>query len=161
MIWLLNSQGMKNCKITESFCRSILAIYTNDSSSVWYVCCCYVYFHSGKFLNVCEPRTTTSLLTARSTWIGILRKWTSMLTKLAGDGECTLALFHVIRNFLANKIYHFSRMYHQATFFIWAACSIQSAPYSATRLWDYLEHFGIYYQPHRTDKTWFFIILNV
>ena len=58
MVWLLNSQGTKNCKSTESFCRSILAIYTNDWSAFWYVYCCYVYFFSGKFLNVCKPRTT-------------------------------------------------------------------------------------------------------
>ena len=36
-----------------------------------------------------------------------------MLTELAGDGECGLALFHAIRNFLANEIYHFSRLSHQ------------------------------------------------
>ena len=30
-----------------------------------------------------------------------------MLTKLAGSDECRLARFHPIRNFLANKIYHF------------------------------------------------------
>ena len=59
VVWLLNSQGMKNCKITESFCRSILAIYTNDWSTLWYVYCCYVYSFSGKFLNVCKPRTTS------------------------------------------------------------------------------------------------------
>ena len=60
MIWLLNSQEMKNCKSTESFCRSILAIYTNHWSNFWYVYCCYVYFFSGKFRNVCNPRTTYS-----------------------------------------------------------------------------------------------------
>ena len=31
----------------------------------------------------------------------------SMLTELAGDGECRLAQFHATRNFLANEIYHF------------------------------------------------------
>ena len=30
MVWLLNSQEMKNCKSAESFCRSILAIYIDD-----------------------------------------------------------------------------------------------------------------------------------
>ena len=29
---ILNSQGMKNCKNTESLLRSILAIYTSDGS---------------------------------------------------------------------------------------------------------------------------------
>ena len=84
-----------------------------------------VYFSSGKFLNVCKPRTTTSPLTAWSTWIGILWKCTSMLTRLAGDGECSLALFHAIRNFLANKIYHFSRLSQQTDFLLG-----QPAPYN-------------------------------
>ena len=58
MIWILNSQGMKNYKNTESFCRSILAIYTNDCFTFWYVNCCYVSFFSAKLLNMCKPRTT-------------------------------------------------------------------------------------------------------
>ena len=58
-----------------------------------------------------------------------------MLTKLAGDGECRLALFHVIRNFLANEIYHFSRLSHQTgCIFTWTALSIESALYSVTLL---------------------------
>ena len=48
-----------------------------------------------------------------------------MLTKLAGDGECRLALFHAIRNFLANEIYHFSRLSHQTAFLLG-----QPAPYN-------------------------------
>ena len=32
MVWLLNSQGMKNCKSTASFCLSTLTLYTNDWS---------------------------------------------------------------------------------------------------------------------------------
>ena len=32
---------------------------------------------------------------------------------LAGDGECRLNRFHLIRNFLANEIYYFSRLSHQ------------------------------------------------
>ena len=36
-----------------------------------------------------------------------------MLTEQAGNGEWTLAWFHPIRNFLANKIYHFSRLSHR------------------------------------------------
>ena len=59
MVWLLNSQWMRNCKSTESFCRSILTIYTDDWSNFWYVYCCYVYFFSGKFLNMYKSRTTT------------------------------------------------------------------------------------------------------
>ena len=51
-----------------------------------------------------------------------------MLTKLGGDGECRLALFHAIKNFRANEIYHFLRLSRQTL----AVCSIYSAPYSAT-----------------------------
>ena len=40
-----------------------------------------------------------SLLTTWRTWVGILWKWASMVNKLAGDSECRLALFHMIRNF--------------------------------------------------------------
>ena len=47
-----------------------------------------------------------SSLTAWPTRIGILWNWASMLTKLGGEDECMLALFHAIRNFLANEIYH-------------------------------------------------------
>ena len=45
MVSLLNSQAMKSCKSRESFCLSILSIYTNDWSFFWLV------------LNMCKPRT--------------------------------------------------------------------------------------------------------
>ena len=102
MVWLLNSQGMKNCKSTESFCRSILAIYTNDWSTFWYVYCCYVYFFSGKFLNVCKSRITYPLwqpslpglefygggLTCLPSWLGIVNvgwlcsMWSEIILKI-------------------------------------------------------------------------------
>ena len=64
-----------------------------------------------------------SPLTAWPTWIDILSKWASMLNKLAGDGECSLVPFHAIANFLANEIYHFSRLPQQTgCLFTWAAC---------------------------------------
>ena len=44
MVSLLNSQGMKSCKSRESFCLSILTIYTNDWSTFWHVYWCHVYF---------------------------------------------------------------------------------------------------------------------
>ena len=70
-----------------------------------------------RFLNMCKPRAT--FYDRLPTWIGILWKWASMLTKLAGNGECWLAQFHAIRNFLANKI---SRLSHQTgCVFTWAA----------------------------------------
>ena len=119
MVWLLNSQGMKNCKSTESFCRSILAIYTNDWSTFWLVYCSYIYFFSGKFLKVRRPRTTTyPLRQPGPAGLAFLWKWASMFTKLPGDGVCRLALFHAVRNFLANETDHFSRLSHQTTFLL-------------------------------------------
>ena len=64
-------------------------------------------FSSVKLLNICKPRT------GWSTSIRILWNWASTPAKLAGDGECTLTWFHLIRNFLANEIYDFSRLSHQ------------------------------------------------
>ena len=49
-----------------------------------------MFFSSVRFLNMCKPGT------GWPTWIGILWKWDSMITDLAGDGECRLAQFHVI-----------------------------------------------------------------
>ena len=128
MVLLFNSQGMKNCKDTESFCYIILAIYTNDWFSFWNVYCCYVCFFSGKSLNGCKPRTS---------WYPL---WQPGLTGLVfyGSGlaclpRSRLAPFHAIINFLANEMYQFSRLSHQTGYlFTWAACSIQSATYSAS-----------------------------
>ena len=64
-------------------------------------------FSSVKFLNMCKPRTDWP------TSIGILWKWASKLTELYGDDECRLARFHLIRDFLAKEIYHFSKLSHQ------------------------------------------------
>ena len=72
-------------------------------------------------------------MTGLPSWIGISWKWASILNELAGDGECRLVLLHAIRNFLANEIYHFSRLSHQTgCIFTLTALSIESAPYSAT-----------------------------
>ena len=64
-------------------------------------------FSSVKSLNMYKSRT------GWPTSIGILWKWASKPTELAGDSECRLSRFHQIRNFLANEIYHFSRPSHQ------------------------------------------------
>ena len=125
MVWLLNCQGMKNCKSTERFCRSILAIYTDYWSTFWYVYCCYVCFFLGNSQMCASLQQQHIPLTTWPTWIGILWKWASVLTKLARNGECRLALFHAIRIFLANKIYHFSRLSHQTAFSLG-----QPAPYN-------------------------------
>ena len=79
MVWLLNSQGMKNCKSTELFHLNILTIYTNDWSPFWHVCCCHV-FSSARFLNICKPRTSwpTSIdilwsgLACLPSWLGTI-----------------------------------------------------------------------------------------
>ena len=74
---------------------------------------------SVKFLNTYKPRT------GMPTPFGILWKWTSKPTKLAGDGKCRLTRFHRIRKFLANEIYQFSRLSHQTgCLFTWTAHSI-------------------------------------
>ena len=57
--WLLNSQGMKNSKSTESFCLRILTIYTNDwSTYILTSSLLSCFFFSERFLSMCKPRTT-------------------------------------------------------------------------------------------------------
>ena len=100
MVSLLNSQPMESCKSRESFCISILTIYTNDQLLDMFTGAMFI-FSFVRFVNMCEPRT------GWPTSIGILWKWASESAKLAGDGECRLTRFQLIRNFLANKIYLF------------------------------------------------------
>ena len=124
---------------------------------IFLICLLLLFYFSEKFLNACKTRTSKSPLTAWPTWIGILWKWASMLTKLPGDGECRLALFHTIRNFLVNE------------FIIFQGCPTKLPSYLGSlllirplyRSWDYAEHFGIYSQLNRKNKTSFFILLNV
>ena len=104
MVSLLNSQEMKSCKSRESFCLNILTIYTNDWTTFWHV---YWWFTVYWFLNMCRSRT------GWCTSIRILWKWASNPTELTGAGECRMTRFHPIRNFLANEMYHFSRLSHQ------------------------------------------------
>ena len=118
MVSLLNSQGIKSCKSRQSFYHNILTIYTNHWSTFCHAYWCHV-FSSVKFLNMCKPRADWSAST------GILWQWASKPTEMAEVGECRLTWFHWIRNFLANEIYHFSRLFHQTgCLFTWAACSI-------------------------------------
>ena len=49
---------MKNCKSTESFCCSILVIYTNNWPLFDMFPATMFIFFPGKFLNMCKPRTT-------------------------------------------------------------------------------------------------------
>ena len=91
----------------ESFCLSILTIYTNDWFPFWHVYCCHVYFFFCKIPKYVQARNGLAHLD----WHFI--EWASMLTKQAGDDECRLSRFHRIRNFLANEIYHFLRLSHR------------------------------------------------
>ena len=75
-------------------------IYTNDQLLDMFTGAMFI-FSFVRFVNMCEPRT------GWPTSIGILWKWASESAKLAGDGECRLTRFQLIRNFLANKIYLF------------------------------------------------------
>ena len=61
-------------------------------------------FSPVEFLNLCKLRP--GLFTS----FGIIWKWSIKPTELAGDSERRLTWFHLIRNFLANKLDHFSRL---------------------------------------------------
>ena len=87
--------------------------------------CLLLLFFSGKFLNVCKPRTTLYPLWQPGP-TGLTFYGSELTCLQAGwDGDCRLVLFHVIKNFLANEICHFSWLSHQTGCpFTWAACSI-------------------------------------
>ena len=162
VVWLLNSQGMKNCKITESFCRSILAIYTNDWSTLWYVYCCYVYSFSGKFLNVCKPRTTSHPL-----WQPGPHGLAFYVSGHAyqADWGWWMQAGSVLRNqkFSCKWNLSFCKAVpsNRLPFYLGSQLHIISSLSRHFRLWNYLENFGIYSQLNRKSKTWFFTFLNV
>ena len=162
MVWLLNSQGMKNCKSTESFCRSILAIYTNDWSTFWLVYCSYIYFFSGKFLKVRRPRTTTYPL--RQPGPAGLTFYGSELACLPSClGMVYAGWLYSMRSeiFLQMKLIIFQGCPTKLLFYLGSLLHIISSLFSYFRSWDYPERFGIYSQLDRKSKTWFFIFLNV
>ena len=77
MVSLLNSQGMKNCKSRESFCLSILTIYTNDWYNFWHVYWCYVYFFFCEIPKNVQTKNTRlgfygSGLASLPSWLGIV-----------------------------------------------------------------------------------------
>ena len=158
MVWLLNSQGMKNWKNTESFCRGILAICTNDWSTFWYVYCCYIYFFSGKFLNVCKPRTTTYPiwqtgppgLVFYGSGLACLPSWLGMTN---AGWLCSMQS----EIFLLIKFIIFQGCFTKLPFYLGSLLHIISSLFSHFRSWDYPE----YSQLDRKSKTWFFIFLNV
>ena len=120
---------MKNSKSAESIYLSILNFKKHGWSFLWHVYCYHVYF----FLQESQICTSLHSLKGWSTWIGILWKWTSMLIELSGgDGECRLAWFYPIKNFLAKDICHFSRLYylysprHKISFLFRNVCMFQN-----------------------------------
>ena len=119
MVSLLDYQGMKSCKSTESFCLSILTIYTNDWSTVRHVYWCHVYFF---FCEIPKHVQTKNRL-AHLDWD--FMEAASKPVELAWDGKCRLTRFHPVRNFLANKSYLFSRHSNRTgCLFTWAVHSM-------------------------------------
>ena len=108
-------------------------------------------FFSGKFLNVCKPRTTSNPL------------WQPGPPGLAfyGSGLACLpswlGMVNAIRNFFGDEICCPTKL----PFYLGSLLHIISSLFSHFRSWDYPEHFGIYSQLDRKSKTWFFIFLNV
>ena len=121
MVWLLNSQGMKNSKSTESFCVSILTIYTNDWCPFWHVYCCHVYFF------FCE---IPKYVQAKSKLVHLdwhFMEWASWIWWI----QSGLVPSH--QKFSSKWNLAFSRLSHQrGSLFTWADHSMQSAPFSAT-----------------------------
>ena len=98
MVWLFTSQGMKNCKSTESFCLSILTIYTNDWSPFWHFYCYHVFFSSTRFLNMCKPRT------GWPTWIDIL--WSGLACLPSWLGMMNTSWFSFTCSFFSEFSFH-------------------------------------------------------
>ena len=98
MVWLLNSDGMKTWKSTESFCLSILTIFTNDWSWIDMFTVGMFIFYSATLMNRCKPRT------GWFTSIGILWKWARNRAKQAGDGQCRRLGYIRSKLFLKMKV---------------------------------------------------------
>ena len=155
MVWWLNSSRIKNCKSTESFWRSIVAIYTNDSSFFDMFTAAMFILFSRKFLNMCKSKTTTcSLWQPGPPGIGILWKWAIMLTKLAEDGVCRLCSMRLEIS-LQMKFIIFQGFPTKLHFYLGSLLHIISFLFSYFRSWDYPEHFGIYSQLDRKVKPGF------
>ena len=90
MVWLLNSQGINNCKSAESFCLDILFTQIIGLLKFWHIYCCHVYLFSVRYLNMCKPRAIFFLLwgtgppalafygsgpACLSSWLGMNASW--------------------------------------------------------------------------------------
>ena len=118
---------------TELFCRSILAIYTNDWSNAWHVYCWYPYFFSEKFLNVSKPTATTS---PYGSGLACLPSWVGMVN---AAWPCSMRA----EFFLQMKFIVFQGCPSKLLFYLGSLLHIISFLFSHFRSWDYLEHFGI------------------
>ena len=119
---------MKSCKSRESFCLSILTIYTNDWSTFWHVYWCHVYFIFYEILDKCKPRTD---------WLASIGFYGSGLARLPSWlGMVNASWLGSIR----------SEIFLQMKFFIFQGCPIkqasllprQPAPYNQLLIWSRL-----------------------
>ena len=68
----------------------------------------FIFFH--EIPKYVQPQSNILSRLMTSTWTAIIQKFVNPLTGLAENGESRLARFHVITDFFANEIYHFSRL---------------------------------------------------
>ena len=152
MVWLLNAAGLKNCKITESFCRSILAIYTNDWFTFWFVYCCYVCFFPAKFLNVCNLKTTTYLLSQPGApGLAFYGSGLASLPSWLGMGNASWFCSMRSEIFLQMKLIIFQGCPTKILFYLSHLLHRISSLFSHFRSWEYREHFGIF--SHLIEKV--------
>ena len=119
MVLLLNSQGIKKCRTTESFCLSIFTIYTNDWSTQTLTCLLLPHlFFSVRFLNMCKPRTTFYLL-----------RWAGPYTlEFCGSGpECLLSWPGMVNAGWLGSMQ--SEIFLQMKFIIFQGCSTKQAAF--------------------------------
>ena len=163
MVWLLDSQGMKTGKLQKY--RVILSQHTsylNIRLFQFLICLPLLWlFFSGKFLNVCKPRTTAYPLwqpdppglAFYETGLACLPSWMRMVNV---DWLCSMRS----AIFLQRKFIIFQACRTKLPFYLGSLLHIISSLFSHFRSWDYFEHFETYSQLDRRSKTWFFIFLN-
>ena len=98
-----------------------------------------------------------SPLTVWPSWTGILWKWASMLTKLAGMVYAGWLYSMQQKILFQMKFTIFQGCPTKPPTYLGSLLHIISSLFSHFRSWDYPEHFGIYSQLNRKSKTWLFI----
>ena len=125
--------------------------------------CLLLLFFSGKFLNVCKPRTTLYPLWQPGP-TGLAFYGSELTCLQAGwDGDCRLVLFHVIKKFSCkwNLSFFMAVPPNRLPFYLGSMLHIISSLFSNFRSWDYPENFGTYSQLDRKSKACFFFFLNI